>query len=153
MKTTVELTLEVEIDRPREAVWEFLAEPEHSPQWLEEFVESHRVSAGPPGVGSVFSYTITPGPRTGTAEVVEWDPPRRFAFEGPPLRSMGGGAAPRGFFELTEAGAGTTRLAITFRPVLTGFAVLLKPYVRRWLRRQRRLDLAKLKAILEADDR
>ena len=153
MKTTVEVAIEIEIARPREAVWEFIADPARSHEWLEEFVSSHQVSEGPPGVGSVVSYTIKPGPRTGTFEVVEWDPPRRLAWDGPPLRSMGGAARPRGSFELTEAGDGGTRFVATYHPELLGLLVLLRPYLNRWLRRQRRIDAQKLKAILEADGR
>ena len=152
MKATVEARVEVDIARPREAVWAFITDPARSPDWIDEFVESHQVSPGEPRVGTVVSYTIEPGPRTGTMEVTEWDPPRRMAFEGPPLRSMGGAGRPRGSFELSEGPAGT-HLVCTFRPELLGLAVLLTPYMRRWLRRQRAADALKLKAILEADDR
>jgi uncharacterized protein YndB with AHSA1/START domain len=150
VRTTVEATVEIDIARPREVVWAFVTDPARSPDWIDEFVESHQVSEGDPGVGAVLSYTIEPGPRTGTMEVTEWDPPRRMAFEGPPLRSMGGAGRPRGSFELTERPDGT-HLVCTFRPELLGVLVLLRPYMRRWLRRQRTADALKLKAILEAD--
>jgi len=152
VRTTVKATIEVEIARPREAVWEFLADPATSPRWIEEFVESHAVSEGSPGVGSDVSYTIEPGPRSGTFELTEWEPPRWMAWAGPPLHMMGGGGAPRGSFELAETGPGATKLTATFCPELTGLPVLLKPYLRRWLVRQRRADVVKLKAILESDD-
>ena len=150
MKTTVEVAIEIDIARPRQAVWEFIADPERLPEWLDEFVSAHKVSDGPPGVGTITSYTIRPGPRTGTTELVEWDPPRRLAWDGPPIASMGGRARPRGHFDLTETGADSTRLVCTFRPELQGVLVLLRPYMSRWLRRQRRIDAQKLKSILEA---
>ena len=150
MKTAIEVSVGIDIARPRAAVWEFLADPARMPEWLDEFVSSELTSDGPPGVGSVVRYTITPGPRTGTFELIEWDPPRRLAWDGPPLRSMGGAARPRGHFELTEAGEGETRLVATYRPELQGVLVLLRPYLARWLRRQRRADAEKLRALLEA---
>lgn len=153
MRTTVHVAVEVEIERPREAVWAFVSDLTRAPEWLDEFVESHLASAGEPRVGAIVSYTITPGPRTGTFQLTEWDPPRRLAWDGPPMRMMGGGAAPRGSFEVTERAPGGTRLVCAFEPSLSGIPVLLKPYLRRWLRRQRTTDLQKLKAILEADDR
>jgi uncharacterized protein YndB with AHSA1/START domain len=153
VKATVEVTVEVDIERPPGVVWEVVADPARSPEWIEEFVESHAVTEGEPRVGSVVSYTIVPGPRTGTFELTGWDPPRRMAFEGPPLRSALGAGRPRGSFELSERDDRATHLVCTFRPELVGMAVLLKPYFRRWLRRQRAADLLKLKAIVEADDR
>jgi uncharacterized protein YndB with AHSA1/START domain len=152
VRATVEARVEVDIARPREVVWGFVTDPAHSPDWLDEFVESHQVSEGEPRVGSVVSYTIKPGPRTGTMELTEWDPPRRMAFEGPPLPMMGGTGRPRGSFDLTEHTEGT-HLVCTFQPELAGLPVLLKPYLRRWLRRQRTADAANLKAILESDER
>ena len=117
MRATVEATIEVDIARPRAAVWEFVTDPARSPEWIDEFLDSHLVSAGEPGLGSVVSYTIKPGPRTGTMEVTDG-----------------------------------THLLCHFRPELIGATVLLKPYLRRWLKRQRSADALRLKAILEADD-
>ena len=152
MRATASATVEVEVRRPREDVWAFLVDVSRLPEWLDEFVEAHTVTTGAPGIGSVASYTITPGPRTGTFELVEWDPPRRMAFAGPPLRSLGGGAAPRGSFELTKHGSDGTHLRCRFEPELSGLAVLLKPYATRWLRRRRSADVQKLKTILESND-
>jgi carbon monoxide dehydrogenase subunit G len=152
VRTTVHVTVEVDIERPREAVWAFVSDITRAPEWIEEFVESHLASGGEPQVGSIVSYTIEPGPRTGTMELTEWDPPRRLAWDGPPLRSMGGGIAPRGSVELSERGAGRTHLVWDVQPALTGLTVLLKPYLQRWARRHRGADAQKLKAMLEADD-
>ena len=153
MKTTVEVTVEVEIERPRDVVWEYITEPGTAHEWLDEFVSAELVSEGPPGVGSIVSYTIMPGPRTGTWEMTEWDPPHRLAWDGPPLPSMGGAGRPRGYFELVATGEHSTHLTVCYRPELSGVLVLLRPYIAWWLRKQRRIDQDKLKAILEADER
>jgi hypothetical protein len=62
---------------------------------------------------------------------------------------MGGGARPRGTFELADAGQGRTRFTGRFRPELTGTQALLRPYLKRWLRRERQASLLKLKSLVE----
>ena len=149
MKTGIDLTVEVEIGRPQAEVWSFVADSERLPEWLGEFEAAQEESDGPPGLGSVVRYTIT-GNRSGTFEIVEWDPPRRLAWDGPPLRWAGGAARPRGSHELTEAGEGRTLLVSRYQPELTGTQALLQPYLKRWLRRRRLEDVQTLKALIEA---
>jgi uncharacterized protein YndB with AHSA1/START domain len=151
VKTTIEVTVEVEIAAPRAAVWAFVTDAERLPEWLEEFESAHQVSEGPPGVGTIVRYTIKQGHRSGTVETVEWEPESRMSWDGPPLAWAGGGARPRGSYELTDAGEGRTLLTAHFRPELSGTQVLLSPYLKRWVRRQRHADAQKLKALLEGN--
>ena len=151
MRTSIEVIVEVEIERPPSVVWSFITDAERLPEWFGEFEAAHEESDGPAGVGSVVRYTVAPGHRTGTFETVEWDPPRRVAWDGPPLRWAGGGARPRGSHALTQAGEGRTLFVGHYRPELTGTQVLLRPYLKRWLRRQRRASAQKLKTLLEAE--
>jgi uncharacterized protein YndB with AHSA1/START domain len=150
VRTTIEVTVEVEIERPPSAVWELVAEVERLPEWIVEFKAARCESEEPIGVGTVVRYTLQSGNRSGTYEIVEWDPPRRMAWDGPPLRWAGGGARPRGVHALAEAGPGRTLLVSRYRPELTGTHVLLKPYLGRWLRRERFASAQNLKALLEA---
>ncbi len=69
----------------------------------------------------------------------------------PPLRWAGGGARPRGSHSLAQAGEGRTLFLGHYRPELTGTQVLLGPYLKRWLRRQRRASPQRLKALLEVE--
>jgi uncharacterized protein YndB with AHSA1/START domain len=151
VRTSIEVTVEVEIERPPSAVWSFINDVERLPEWIGEFKAARKESDGPDGIGTVVRYTIEPGDRSGTWEVVEWDPPCRVAWDGPPLRWAGGGARPRGSHALSEAGEGRTLLVSCYRPELTGTQVLLRPYLKRWLRRQRFASARALKALLEAD--
>jgi uncharacterized protein YndB with AHSA1/START domain len=153
VRTSIEVVIEVEIRRPPDAVWSFLADTERISEWIGEFEATRNESDGPPGVGTVVRYTIQPGDRSGTWEIVEWDPPRRVSWDGPPLPWLGGGARPRGSHTLAEAGAGRTLLVSRYQPELTGTNALLRPYLKRWLRRQRLADAQTLKALLEADVR
>jgi uncharacterized protein YndB with AHSA1/START domain len=153
MRTSIEVIVEVEIERPRPAVWSFVSDAERLPEWLGEFEAAHEESDGPTGVGTVVRYTLKSGHRSGTFEIVEWDPPRRMAWDGRPLRWAGGAARPRGSHTLAETGEGRTSLVSRYQPELTGTQVLLGPYLKRWLRRQRLADMQTLKASLEADAR
>jgi hypothetical protein len=120
------------------------------PEWIAEFAAARDESDGPIGVGAVVHYTLRQGDRSGTFEIVEWDPPRRVAWDGPPLRSAGGAMRPRGSHELAEAGEGRKLVVSHYRPEVSGLQVLLRPYLKRWLRRERRASAKTLKALVEA---
>jgi uncharacterized protein YndB with AHSA1/START domain len=151
LRTSIEVTVEVEIERPPSAVWAFVADTVRIPEWIGEFETAREESDGPTGVGSVVRYTVQPGSRSGTFEIVEWDPPHRLAWDGPPLRWAGGAARPRGSHAIADAGEGRTLLVSRYQPELTGTQVLLRPYLKRWLRRRRLADARTLKTLLEAD--
>jgi len=148
LRTSIEVSIEVEIGRPLEAVWSYIADTKRIPEWVGEFKEAHEEPNGPTGVGTVVHYTVE-GDRSGTLEYVEWDPPHRVAWDGPPLPWAGGGARPRGSHSLLEAGESRTLLVSRYEPELIGTLVLLRPYLSWWLRRQRRKDAQTLKAALE----
>jgi uncharacterized protein YndB with AHSA1/START domain len=149
LRTSIEVSIEVEIRRPPQAVWSYVTDTERTPEWIGEFKDAHEESDGPTGVGTVVHYTVE-GDRSGTLEIVEWIPPHRMAWDGPPLPWAGGGARPRGSHTLSEAGEGSTLLVSRYQPELIGTLVLLRPYLKWWLRRQRRKDAQTLKAALES---
>ena len=144
------MIVEVEIERPRSEVWSVLSDTERLPEWFAEFEEAREESAGPSGLGSCRALHTPAGHRSGTFEIVEWDPPRRLAWDGPPLRWAGGAARPRGSHELAEAGDGRTLVVSRYHPELSGTQVLLRPYLKRWLRRERHASARALKALVEA---
>jgi uncharacterized protein YndB with AHSA1/START domain len=149
LRTSLAETVEIEIARPRSDVWAFLTDFERIPEWLGEFETAHAETPAPTGRGTIIRCTINPGARSATFEVVAWEPPRWVAWDGPPLRWAGGSARPRGSHELSDAGSGRTLVVSRYEPELTGTQALLRPYLRRWLRRQRAEDAQKLKALLE----
>ncbi len=130
-------------------MWTFVSDPELLPEWLEELREVSVQSDGPIGKGTVFRYTIDPGARSSIMHFVDWQPGRRFAWDGPPSKWHGGAARPRGHCEVTGLGEGRTRLICCFRPELTGTMALLAPVMKRWLRKRWMTDAAALKALLE----
>jgi uncharacterized protein YndB with AHSA1/START domain len=149
MKIGIEVIVEVEVAAPRAAVWAFVSDSERIPEWFEEIESVEQESDGPPGLGTVVRYTVDPGHRSGTMATVEWEPGSKLEWDGPPLTWAGGGARPRGSFELSDAGEGRTHFRGTFRPELSGTQILLAPYLKRWLGRHRRAGAAKMKALVE----
>jgi uncharacterized membrane protein len=145
----IEVRVETVIERTPEEVWSFVSDFERLPEWLEEFQAVVKETHGPVGEGTVFRYTIDPHNRSSTLRLVEWVQGTRLAWDGPALGMRVGAARPRGFHEVSDAGHGRSRLVSTYRPELQGAAVLLAPFVKRWLRNQRQADAARLKAILE----
>jgi uncharacterized protein YndB with AHSA1/START domain len=150
VKTTIRVTIEIDIARPPADVWQVLTNAERLPEWLSEFESAHEETEGPSGVGSIVSCVMSPGHRAATFEIVQWDPPHTMAWDGPPLRWAGGAARPRGSYNLSQLGDGTTRLLTRFEPELSGTQVLLRPYLSRWLRRTRTADMQTLKSLVEA---
>ena len=91
LRTSLDEEIAVEIERPSEEVWAFVTNFERLPEWLDEFEAVVKESDGAMSRGTVFRYTLSPGSRSATLEVVDWQPGRRLAWDGPPLRSRGGG--------------------------------------------------------------
>src|SRR5262245_24616060 len=151
LRTSLDEEIAVEINRSPDEVWALVSNAERLPEWLEDFEAVVKESEGPVGRGTVFRYTLAPGHRSATLEVVDWEPGQRFAWDGPPLRSRGGGARPRGFHELTATGKRGTRLVSHYQPELTGMLALTRPFIKRWLRRQRTADAKRLKELLESE--
>ena len=149
-KTSLDVEIAVEIERPLEEVWAFVSDAERLPEWIGDFEAVVQESDGPVGRGTVFRYTLSEGRRSATLDVVDWQPRRRWAWDGPPLRSRGGGARPRGFSELTATGRRRTRVVSRYQPELTGTLALMRPALQRWLRRQRAADAQRLKQLLES---
>lgn len=150
MNASLDVEIALDIARPPDEVWRFVSDAERLSEWLTEMEGVVKVSDGPVGEGTVFRYTVQPGHRSGTVEYVEWEPPRRLAWDGPPLGSRGGAARPRGSFEVSESGDGGTRLVSRYQPELTGLLAVLRSPLRRWLRKTRQGDTQRLKELLEA---
>jgi uncharacterized protein YndB with AHSA1/START domain len=149
LRTSLDVEITEEIERPSDEVWAFVSNAERLPEWLDDFEAVVKESDGPIGRGTVFRYTLV-GHRSATLEVVEWEPGRRFAWDGPPLRSRGGAFSPHGSFEVSAIDERRTHFVTHYQPELTGTLAIMRPYVGRWLRRQRPIDTRRLKRLLES---
>jgi uncharacterized protein YndB with AHSA1/START domain len=147
----VAATSEVEIQRPREEVFGYLAHGEKLPDWVHEFEEVEQESEGEPSQGTTYRYRMRRGGES-TFEWSEFEPGRRIAWDGPPLKSGPGSMRPRGSYEVEDAD-GATRVRMTQDPEMAGFMKLMAPFIRRSIRRGGPKGLERLKEILEGGDR
>ena len=142
----VKVEASVNIDRPIEEVFAYVADLTKTPEWSSMTLECNPESSGPIGVGSRIR---TVGKFLGrqveaTAEVTEYDPPGKIA-----MRSVSG--LVHGDIErrLESIGQGTT-----YRSRLTGESggmfKLADPIVAALMKRTVETDHQTLKALLEA---
>jgi uncharacterized protein YndB with AHSA1/START domain len=139
---------EVEIARPPEEVFEFLADGEKLPEWMRDFKSVEKTSDGPVGKGTKYKYRLSKPDKVSTFEYVDFEPGRRAAWEGPPVKTGPGGLAPRGRFELEPTRDGTKVLA-AYEPEPHGYMKVMGPVVAYTLRKDSARDLERLKEILE----
>jgi uncharacterized protein YndB with AHSA1/START domain len=150
------LTVSVTIARPREEVFEYLADIANHPEFTDHFLKDwHLTREDSYGRGAGARFRVTaPGNRFpwGDTAFVEVDPPFRIVEEGT------GGKYNRlkvtGVYTLTPGPGGTTRVEFTNEivPALLTDRILEKFGVRSWLKRKNRKALRRLRSILEDDE-
>jgi carbon monoxide dehydrogenase subunit G len=79
----IDVTAEVEIRRPREAVAAFIEDPANDLRWIRALSDSRRLTDGPLGPGTRVERTAKMMGRamTYTTEVVEYDPGRHVGMK------------------------------------------------------------------------
>jgi uncharacterized protein YndB with AHSA1/START domain len=147
------LTVSVTIAKPREEVFEYLADVANHAEFTDHFLKDwHLTREDSYGRGAGARFRIAaPGNRFGWGDttLVEVDPPYRIVEMGR------GGKYNRlrvtGVYTLSPAPGGTTRVEFTnqIEPALLSDRILEKLGVRPWLRRQNRRALRRLRSILE----
>ncbi|MBI4956910.1 MAG: SRPBCC family protein [Myxococcales bacterium] len=143
---TVDVLTEIVIDRPRDQVARFAADPTNAPGWYVN-IESVEWKTPPPlGVGSRLAFVARfLGRRLAYMyEIVELVASERLVMrtaEGPfPMETT---------YTWEATGAGGTRMTLRNRGEPRGFSKLVAPFMAAAMRRANRKDLAKLKALLE----
>jgi hypothetical protein len=135
----------VDIARPLEEVFAFVANPGNDARWGANLVEVIQLSPGPLGVGSRYRYTarFAGRPFQLVREVIAYEPNRRQSVKtvSGPLRWGG----TRTF----EAIPGGTRITFSGGGQAGGFFGLAEPLLLRAAQRSLRTDLATLKRLLE----
>jgi uncharacterized protein YndB with AHSA1/START domain len=140
----VKIEASVMIDRPVEVVWEFITDLSKLPKWNTEVLEAKQTSAGPLGVGTTLQ--IRSSNMVGYAQVVEYEPNRRVAFEYPsgPLK----GSIENSSVEKVE---GKTRFTRTADVKFSGVYKLVGPFLTPRLKREYVASVGNLKRMLESE--
>ena len=143
----VDLSTEIAIDRPREVVAEYAANPDHAPKWYVNIKSVEWKTAPPLAVGSRVAFVADfLGKRlVYTYEIVEFTPGERLVMrtaEGPfPMETQ---------YTWESTAGGGTRMTLRNHGNPSGFSKVAAPLMAAAMRRANRKDLAALKRILEA---
>jgi quercetin dioxygenase-like cupin family protein len=136
----------VEIERPPEEVFAFVADLRNDSRWNSAIDEVRQTSEGPLDVGTTFRTAAHfLGRRFETPEkVTEYEPDRKLSTEvsSGPLRFTGS--------RIVEGVAGGTRLTLTAEGRSGGFFGIAEPIFARLAARRLETELSKLKDLLEA---
>jgi hypothetical protein len=147
---SVDVTTEVEIDRPRAEVASFASDPDNAVAWYENIKAVEWEGPRPVGVGSRIAFVARfLGRRLAyTYEVKEMVAGERFVMstaEGPfPMETT---------YTWQDTPSGDTRMTLRNRGAPSGFPRLASPLMATAMRRANRRDLQRLKALLEAPAR
>jgi hypothetical protein len=146
----VDVLTEVIIDRPRNMVAAWAGDPSNAPKWYVN-IESVEWKTPPPlAVGSRVAFVAHFLSRrlAYTYEVVELVPEERLVMrtnEGPfPMETT---------YTWDFSGERSTRMTLRNRGEPSGFGKLVAPLMAKAMRRANRKDLARLRSILESDEK
>ena len=143
----VDIVTEIDIDRPRADVAAYASDPDNATAWYDNIKAVEWKSPRPVAVGSRIAFVAKfLGRRLAyTYEVKEMVAGTRFVMataEGPfPMETT---------YTWEDTSTGGTRMMLRNRGEPSGFSKLAAPLMSSAMRRANRKDLAKLKAILEA---
>jgi uncharacterized membrane protein len=143
---SVDILTEIVVDRPRDTVAAFAANPDNVPRWYVNIKSVEWKTPRPAAIGSRIAFVAQfLGRRlTYTYEIVEWVPGERFV-----MRTAGGPFPMETTYTWASTPAGATHMTLRNRGAPTGFARLMTPFMGRAVRNANRKDLALLKRVLE----
>jgi hypothetical protein len=142
----VDVLTETVIDRPREQVAAYVADPSNAPEWYENIEAAEWKTQPPLRTGSRIAFVARfLGRRLAyTYEIVEHLPRTRLVMqtaEGPfPMETT---------YTWEDLGKARTRMTLRNRGEPSGFSRMLVPLIAAAMRRANRKDLARLEAVLE----
>ena len=144
----VDVVTEIEINRSRDQVAAFAADPTNATAWYRNIESVEWETPLPVAVGSRLRFRARFLGRTleYTYEVRENDPGRRFVIataQGPfPMETT---------YSWEDAAGGATRMTLRNRGEPSGFAAVTAPVMSRAMRKANEADLRRPKALLERD--
>ena len=142
----VRVEASVDINRPIEDVFAYLADPTKAPEWMSGIVENTVEGGGPIHAGSRIKGVVKILRKFDfTAEVTKYDPPHTLAVRG----VFGPGNKGQDEKHLESIGQGT-RVRRRFELDTTGLFMLADPVLEALGKRGIETDLQTLKALIEA---
>jgi uncharacterized protein YndB with AHSA1/START domain len=101
----------IDIDRPIEEVFAFLADGENDPKFSPRVMEMQRTTPGATGVGTVYASTVKDAGMTSRRvfRISEFEPPLRIRWTETSKNMV---TAPEGGYDLEPAGKGVTHLRL-----------------------------------------
>jgi uncharacterized protein YndB with AHSA1/START domain len=144
----MQIESEITIDRPPEAVFEYIAHAEYLPEYVTDFASVRQVSEGEPAAGTEYSYTMARGQAQGTFQWTRFEPTSTLAWHGPPVHAGLGTMEPSGWWQLSPESGGT-RVKLVMAPKPGGFFKLLAPFLGAGMRKGNDQALGRLKQRLE----
>jgi uncharacterized protein YndB with AHSA1/START domain len=144
----VDVTTEIEIDRPREQVAAFASDPDNATAWYENIKTVEWRTPRPVAAGSRVAFVARFLGRSlaYTYEVEDVVPGERFV-----MRTAEGRFPMETTYRWRDTASGGTRMTLRNRGEPSGFPKLAAPLMTLAMRRANRKDLRRLKSILEAD--
>ena len=142
------ITSSIDIDRPPEDVFAYVAELDRHNEWQPAIVSGRKSPDGPTHVGTLNYETrkVPGGPREFVSEVVEFDAPRRIVAV-----AQNGPVRPRVTVEVAPLDGGArSRFTLSLDLKGHGIGVLFAMLARRSARKVVPEDQKRLKAILES---
>ena len=142
----VDVLTEVEIDRPRDEVFAFVADPGNATAWYRNIRAVEWETPPPIAVGSRLRFRARFLGRSldYTYEVREIEPGSRLV-----MATAAGPFPMETTYMLGDAAGGGTRMRLRNRGKPSGFAAVTAPVMSRAMRRANEEDLRRLKALLE----
>jgi uncharacterized membrane protein len=144
----VDVVTSIQIDRPRNQVAAYAADPENATNWYSNIREVEWKSPRPLTVGSRLGFVAGfLGRRLEyTYEVREWIPRERLV-----MATSDGPFAMETTYRWEDSPTGGTVMTLRNRGTPSGFSNLTAPFLAGAMRRANRKDLIRLKALLESD--
>lgn len=144
---SVDVTTEIEIDRPRGQVASYASDPDNATAWYENITAVEWKSPRPLAVGSRVAFVARfLGRRLAyTYEIQEMVADERFV-----MSTAEGPFAMETTYSWSDLPSGATRMTLRNRGEPSGFSRLAAPLMAPAMRRANRKDLKRLKSLLEA---
>jgi uncharacterized membrane protein len=142
----VDVSTEIEIDRPVFTVSTYAADPDNAPRWYVNIKSVEWLTARSVAVGSRIAFVAQfLGRRMAyTYEIVEFVPGERLI-----MRTADGPFPMETTYSWRPVGSGRTRMTLRNRGTPAGFSAWVAPFMGFAMRRANRKDLALLKRVLE----